>query len=290
MFNRWPAWALLLNALIWGLSWWPFQAMQALGLHPVWATGVLYALALLCLLLLRPGAVRACRGHPELMGLALAAGLTNLCFNWAVTTGDVLRVVLLFYLMPAWVVLLAWLLLGERPKPRALLRLLLALAGVVVVLKSPSTPWPWPQHSADWLALAGGLCFALTNVLLRRLHNTPDTARMLSMLAGGSAVGLLAAALAGLLGAGAAMALPANWDWLPWAAGTGLAFLLANIGLQYGAARLPANTTAVLMLTEVVFAAVSSVWLGAASLSPRTVLGAALLLGAALWASLERPD
>ena len=40
----------------------------------------------------------------------LAAGTTNATFNWAVTLGDVVRVVLLFYLMPLWAVLLARLL------------------------------------------------------------------------------------------------------------------------------------------------------------------------------------
>jgi drug/metabolite transporter (DMT)-like permease len=40
--------------------------------------------------------------------LLAAAGLANAGINWAVTVGDVVRVVLLFYLMPAWVVLLAW--------------------------------------------------------------------------------------------------------------------------------------------------------------------------------------
>ena len=44
------------------------------------------------------------------------------------------RVILLFYLMPAWAVLLAWRILGERPTPSALLRLALAFAGVVLVL------------------------------------------------------------------------------------------------------------------------------------------------------------
>ena len=45
--------------------------------------------------------------------------MTNVGFNWAVTMGDVVRVVLLFYLMPLWAVLLAWPLLGERPTPRS---------------------------------------------------------------------------------------------------------------------------------------------------------------------------
>jgi hypothetical protein len=120
-----------------------------------------------CCRALRP---RAWRGflsrHPQLWLLAAAAGLTNVGFNWAVTVGDVVRVVLLFYLMPAWSVLLAWPMLGERPTAAAAARLLLALAGVLVVLKTPERPGP-AARAADWLALLGGFSFALTNILLR---------------------------------------------------------------------------------------------------------------------------
>jgi drug/metabolite transporter (DMT)-like permease len=284
MSQAWAPLALVLNALIWGLSWWPFREMQTLGLHPLWATGVLYAIALCVLLLLQPGSIKRCAGHPELLWLALAAGLTNVGFNWAVTVGDVVRVVLLFYLMPAWVVLLAWPLLGERPTPRALMRLVLALAGVVVVLKTPEAPWPWPEQTSDWLALAGGLCFAVTNILLRRFHAAPEGARMVAMLGGASVLALAAGGVASQLNLATA---PSDIAWLPWAAGTGMAFLVANLGLQYGAARLRANVTSLIMLTEVVFAATSSVLVGASVLSWQTVWGGALILSAALWAALE---
>jgi EamA domain-containing membrane protein RarD len=60
--------------------------------------------------------------------LVLASGTTNACFNWGVTIGDVVRVVLLFYLMPLWAVLLARLLLGERMTSAALRRVRVALA------------------------------------------------------------------------------------------------------------------------------------------------------------------
>ena len=33
-----PYLALLFNALVWGLSWWPLRQLQAQGLHPLWAT------------------------------------------------------------------------------------------------------------------------------------------------------------------------------------------------------------------------------------------------------------
>ena len=121
-----PVLALMLNAFIWGVSWWPFRQLQQLGLHPLWSTSLLYAVALLGLLLARPAAARGMLRRPGLWLLLLATGMTNVGFNWAVAIGDVVRVVLLFYLMPGWAVLLAWLVLGERPTRASLLRLVLA--------------------------------------------------------------------------------------------------------------------------------------------------------------------
>ncbi len=278
-----PALALLLNALVWGVSWWPFRRLEAQGVHPLWATAMVYGFSLLCLLAWRPGAWRGLAVHPALWALMLASGLTNVGFNWAVTAGDVVRVVLLFYLMPAWSILLAWWLLGEKPTAGSLLRLVLALAGVMVVLKTPDSPWPLPETAADALALMGGFSFALTNVLLRKLEATPDAARAMAMFAGGA---ILAAGVA-LAGAGQGLVpLPAmSAAWLPLALGLGAAFLAGNLALQYGAARLAAQTTALVMLSEVVFASVSALLLGAADLSGRTLAGGGLIVLAALWAA-----
>ncbi len=278
------AWALVCNAFVWGVSWYPFRLLEAHGLHPLWSTFGIYVLALMALLLWRPRCGRPFLRHPLLWLLLVAAGLTNVGFNWAVTVGDVVRVVLLFYLMPAWSVLLAWALLGEQPTRASLARLGLALAGVVIVLKTPASPWPVPASLPDWLALLGGLSFALTNVLLRRLRDTPDDARMLAMFGGGALLALAAA----LLGQPSGLVYPPPAPaagWLGLVLLTGLAFLAANLGLQYGAARLPAATTALVMLTEVVFASVSSVLMGAAQLEARTLLGGALILLAAVWAA-----
>jgi len=279
-----PAAALVFNALVWGLSWWPLRELQAQGLHPLWSTALIYLLALPLLLWRQDGSVW--RRQPLLWGLALAAGLTNVGFNWAVTVGDVVRVVLLFYLMPVWATLLAWPMLGERPSPAALARLGLALLGVSLVLKTPDSDWPLPASLADGLAIAGGACFALTNILLRKLRQTAESARMLAMFGGGLAM----AVVAGLLGASVDLVeapVRLGAEALMLALLTGLALLLANWGLQYGAARLAAATTALVMLTEVVFASLSSVALGAAQLNPQTLAGGLLILVVALWAALD---
>ncbi len=281
--------ALVFNAFTWGVSWWPFRQLGALGLHALWLTGLIYAAAVAVLLLMRPGAAGQLLGQRRLWWLVLAAGGTNACFNWAVSIGDVVRVVLLFYLMPVWTLLLSRALLGERISARGVLRVALALAGAAVVL--------WPQDGRlaagaagllpDVLAVAGGFCFALNNVMLRREAAQPEAARALAMFCGGAAVSL---ALAGWLTAGGTVPAPPAlaWAWALPALGLTAWFLLSNLALQYGAARLPANTTAVVMLSEVVFASVSAVLLGAGTLGVREALGAAMILGGALLAAVQR--
>jgi drug/metabolite transporter (DMT)-like permease len=277
--------ALLLNAFVYGVSWWPLRLLQAKGLHPMWATALIYVFALIVLALVRPQAWRGLVKHPALWWLVLASGLTNVGFNWAVTVGDVVRVVLLFYLMPAWVVMLAWPLLGEKPSAPSLLRLALALTGVVIVLKTPESAWPVPQSMADWLALMGGFSFALTNILLRKLNQTPEASRMLAMFGGGTIMALSAATLG--MGLGVVTPPPHVGSWIGLALLVSVAFLAGNLALQYGAARLNASTTSLIMLAEVVFASVSSVILGAGDLSARTVLGGSLILLASLLAVLS---
>ncbi len=277
--------ALVFNALIWGVSWWPLRALAQHGLHPLWATAIVFIFSLVCLLYVRPNAWRGLAKTPWLWGLALASGLTDVGFNWAVTQGDVVRAVLLFYLMPVWVMLLAWPLLGERPNRASLLRLALALMGLVLVLKTANSPWPVPEGLTDWLAILGGFCFALTNILLRKLHHTPESTRILAMFAGG-VIAATAAALTGM-GLGVLNAPPTpTTAWVLIAVLLSLAFLAGNLALQYGAARLSASTTSLVMLTEVVFASASAVLLGAGALTAQTLGGGALILLAALWSSM----
>jgi drug/metabolite transporter (DMT)-like permease len=286
-----PSLALIFNAFVWGVSWWPLRALAQQGLHPLWATAIVFVFSLMGLLCARPHAWRGWVKTPWLWGLALASGLTNVGFNWAVTQGDVVRAVLLFYLMPAWVMLLAWPLLGERPNRASLLRLALALMGLVLVLKTADSPWPVPEGLTDWLAIMGGFCFALTNILLRKLHQTPEPTRILAMFAGGVIAATVAAFTGMGLGVLSAPPAPAP-GWVLIAVLLSLAFLAGNLALQYGAARLSASTTSLIMLTEVLFASVSAVLLGAGELTAQTLGGGALILLAALWASLDfsKPD
>lgn len=283
-----PVLALVFNALVWGLSWWPFRQFQQGGLHPLWTTVIMYTLSWLVILLRYPGALRELRRRPALWLVLLAAGTTNTAFNWGVSIGDVVRVVLLFYLMPLWAVLLARLILKEPLSGWSLARVVLALGGAAAILLPEGGGFPLPSGLADWLGLLGGATFALNNVMLRResASSSPES-RALAMFSGGVVVaGSAALAMAGQ-GLVAWPVLPAP-AWLLPLAGMALLFFLSNLSLQYGASRLPANVTAVVMLTEVPAAALSALWLGGGSLDARTAVGGLCILAAALLAAVER--
>ena len=281
-----PALALMFNALVWGTSWWPFRRLQDEGLHPLWSTVLVYSLAVVVIAALRPRAVMQVVNAPALWVLMLASGTTNAAFNWGVVIGDVVRVVLLFYLMPLWAVLLARILLNEPLTRMAGVRVVAALLGAAIVLwpEGRGLSWsalPVPRSLPDWLGLVGGFSFALNNVMLRRESARPEEGRALAMFVGGV---LVAGTLAGLLASGGRIGWPPgpSVDWGVLAFGLAVVFMLSNLALQYGAARLPANVTSVVMLSEVVFASASAIALGGEQLTPQLLLGGCLIMGAAV--------
>ena len=280
--------ALTFNAFTWGVSWWPFRWLQERGLHALWATVLIYAVAVVLISVWRPQSWGQLLRTPSLWWLVLAAGATNAAFNTAVTIGDVVRVVLLFYIMPLWAVLLARVLLGERLTLLAAVRVVLALSGAAIVLwPTDGSFWPLPTSTGEVLAVAGGFTFALNNVMLRREAHQPDSARALAMFAGGAGVSLLAALWLGTAGAVPWPPAPAQ-GWIAGMLGLAMVFLLSNLALQYGSARLPANATAVVMVSEVLFASVSAVALGAGLVSWPLALGGVLILSASLLAAWRR--
>ena len=94
--------ALLFNALVFGMLWWPFRALQAQGLHPLWATAFIYVIGLVGLLAPLPQAWPGLVRHPWPLPLVLAPGITHVGFKRSVTGGAVVRHVVLFYPMPPW--------------------------------------------------------------------------------------------------------------------------------------------------------------------------------------------
>ncbi len=280
------AFAALVNATVWGLAWIPLKWLQAHGVGTLWTTLFIFTACTLAVLAVRPGAIKRSLVSPQLLWIMLASGLTNVGFNVALATGDVVRSVLLFYLMPMWVVMLARWLLHEAVTAWALGRVALALTGAVLVLGDGRLVLPVPSSVADWLALVAGFCFGLNNVLLRRYAHLGDDVRSLAMFSGAVFCAPVAMLILALIGHTTPLALQGS-AWLVLLL-FALAVLFGNLALQYGATRLRANVLSVLMLAEILVASVSAWWAGSAQLSAATLTGGLLIVSASVLAILTR--
>ncbi len=272
-----PVLSLLLGASLWGLVWYPMRLLEAAGLQGIWLVLILYGSALLVSLVpLRDAFAGHDRFSLGLLLLALAAGWTNIAFVLAVLQGNILRVMLLFYLSPLWAVLMAWLFLGERLSFLSLSSLGLALIGAAIMLWNPGMGLPWPQGRIDWLAISAGVAFAVANVTTRKLAHISIAAKSLSTWLGVVAVAL---ALVVLLG------LPAP------RAGTQVFFAAVVLGgtgilgmtwlVQYGVTHMPVHRSAVIMLFELAVGAISQQALTNEHMALREWIGGVLIAVAA---------
>ncbi len=288
-----PMLAIAFNALVWGVLWWPVHLLRDLGVHALWVTLLTYSIAIALLLSWRPGVLQAFKKYKLLWLMMLTSGATNACFNWAVSIGDVMRVVLLLYLMPVWSLLLSWLVFKKRPRPMALVCVALALCGVMLVLQPEGSGWrdfslPVPRSLPDVLALISGMSFACTSTLLNRMGEAPAMSKVLAMFGGGVAFSATIISVSFFLGAGIVSPLPAlHWKWPVVLTLLSLVLISCNMMMQYGAARMQPHTLSLLMTLEVPFAAVSSSLLGAAQLGGRILLGGTLVMAAVLLSALD---
>jgi len=272
-----PVLVLLSSSVAWGLSWLPLKYFGTFGLQGVNVTLVAHgSVGLLAL----PWLMRSLSAwRPDLRSMLLLSmfgGLANLAFASAIVSGDVVRVMVLFYLLPAWSVLWAWLLLAERVDGLRKLTVLGALIGAFLILGGPRVLIQRPGLS-DVLAVVSGMALALNNVLFRKLSHVPVSSKVAGMF-----VGCLAWAVPlTLLGV---QPLPEGVPSDVWLelVGFGLVWVLvATIATQWGVSHLEAGRSAVLIIMELVTAVGSAALVNGTKLSAVEWLGGSLIVSAA---------
>lgn len=271
---------LLSAAMVWGLMWYPYRVLQGEGVSAGLATLLSYALALLLGALMLGPVWREWRVAGWWgIGLTLSAGWTNLGYVLAVLGGEVMRVLLLFYLAPLWTVVLARVLLGEKTDRHGYAVIALSLGGVFVMLWHPRLGLPVPQNAGEWIGLSAGLTFALTNVLVRRTQHLSVAFKSVSVWFGTTLLTLPLMLYQGQL-AGELRAV-SLYAWLLLAL-LGLVLCATSLIAQHGLTHLPANQSIILFLSELVIAAVSSYLLANEVMGPREIIGATLIVSASL--------
>lgn len=278
--SRGPVAALVAGAIVWGTIWYPYRLLAEWGVGGVWATTLTYLVATAGGAVVFRSALRRTRWGWALLGIALASGICNAAYVLGTIHGIVMRVLLLFYLAPLWTIVLARLLLGERLNAVGWVIVAVSLAGAVTMLWHPEYGAPMPAAGAEWLGLLAGFMFALANVLIRRAQSFSIPVKSQVVFLGGVVVG------GALLLAGAE-----PWGGPPPGVQAGAVGLVLAIGLvllvinpvvQYGLMGVAANRAIVILLSELIFAAISSWWLAGEVLGPREWLGGAMIAMASL--------
>lgn len=283
-------WVLLFSSSLWGLTWWPLKQFAAQGLSGPKLAMLTYGFAGslgIAVLLVQQ---KALRPHVLMwLLIALIGGWGNTAFVSAMVLGDVVRVMLLFYLAPVWSVLGGRLFLGERVSVRRGIAVALSLAGAFLVVGGMAA-FSTPPVAADVLAITAGLAFSGNNILARKAQGIPSASKSVAVLLGcGFTSWLMLMLVSPSEGNATASYTPL---YTPSLMAALACFSLLWMGLvtytwQWSVTRLEAGRSGVIAIAELVVAVVSATVLSSELPSTAECMGGALIALAAL---LEATD
>lgn len=202
------------------------------------------------------------RAWKPTVGIAITGGSAILCFTYALMYGDVVRVMVLFYLLPVWGVLGGRVFLLEPIDRIRWFGVVIAIVGAFLILGGPRI-FDSPPTWIDLLALLSGLFFAANNMFFRGAVSLSLPTKLMTMFYGCSVI-------SGLLMLFGAQAWPASlpavsWGWLVLYTLTWL--LLANVGSQWAVTRMEAGRSSIIIIMELVAAVVSAMIISKTNLS-----------------------
>lgn len=258
-------------AAFWGLWWIPVRWLAGLGLDGALAgvamtTGALVLCAVF--MLVAPSGPRL---SPRALAGALLAGIAVALFSAALNFSDVVRVILLFYLAPAWSKIIEWLWLDMPWRWTSTLALGASALGMVVLLGGDFGSGG--IRSGDVMALLSGLFWAAGAAFV--FTAGPVGVMRLTLVC------CLAAVLTGLplaLLAGAALVSVAQTASI-WGMGIGVLYVAPILIVTlWSAQRLSPATLSFLLTAELLSGIISGALLLDEPFGVIQMLGAALVL------------
>jgi len=285
MFNT-PVLVLMGASILWGLSWLPLKEINASGVDGIMQIFLTYGILVF---ILTPFLLK----HIEIIGvhkkalllIALFGGAANLAFTYALINGDVIRVMVLFYLLPIWGVLGGKIFLQESIDVWRYLGVILAIVGAFIILggfNAFHTPPSW----IDLVALLSGLFFAINNLFFRAVQTVPVIPKVTIMFFG-------CFALSAFFLFGDAQELSFHFTsevWMMIIAYSIGWLLIANIGSQWGITHMEAGRSSIIIILELITAVISASIITNETMTSIEYIGGAFILSAALIEAVRTKD
>lgn len=274
-----PTLGIMLAAVISGLGWLPLHAVARAGLAGLWITLVVVLVAALPLVWALPSLLRA-RGQAarDLAWIGALIGVAYAFYTASLTTTEVARAVLLFYLAPVWGTLLEVFVLRQSLTRQRAASLLLGAAGLATIL-GIGFDFRFAVNLGDALALISGILWSVGLLFVFRREG-PGLGAQSAALAVGALAG--AVAMVALLEPAAAPDFGQMLRALPWILVAGLLFVLPLWVLSLWAGRRisPARTTLIFMAEVCVGVGSAALWADQ-GFGWREMTGSVLVLAAA---------
>lgn len=282
--NSFAVFGLLFSAMTWGIVWYPYRLLEQAGFSGITASLYTYlAATVLGCLFFAKNLHGLFAYRKDFFWLALAAGWTNLSYILAVIDGEVMRVMLLFYLSPIWTLLLAHFWLKEKTKMKGIVVILVSLLGAFVMLFDASSPLPLPRNTAEWLGLSAGMGFSVMNILTRKSVSMNLVTKSFAVWVGVVLITLAAIVLFGEPFATSAL-IGSHWILLLM---VGVLLFASTLCVQYGVTHMPAVRASIIFLFELVVAAIAAYYLAGEAMTPNEWVGGALIVAAAIYSATK---
>ena len=275
--------SIFLCASVWGLFWIPLRYFDENGLVALWAVaGINLAACIVGIPIVYLTREKVLPNLRWLVIVGMGMGLSNILYFSGLILSDVVRVVFLFYLLPLWATLFSWLIFREAIGRARMLALLVAFAGIWLLLGAGG--WPIPRNLGDTFGLLSGAGWAFGLTMIRGR----DDLGPLSTTAFGLVFAFVGACV---LGAVLATLVPEVQPGIPDfpdivavalpVLGFGILIMWPTLlGQIWGAQYVAATTAALLTMSEILAATVSTTLLEASDMSLVSWIGAGLIMTA----------
>ena len=162
---------IIIGAGAWGLFWIPLRALGESGISPAWSTILFYLIPTILMLpigIYRWKKIKDNAKNLLLIGFFFGLGMAFYANAYFFT--DVVRVLLLYYLLPVWGTILGRIFLSESITLPRIFAILLGFMGVLVIFGIGET-MPWPRNMGDWMALSAAILWAIGSLLANKDEN-----------------------------------------------------------------------------------------------------------------------